>query len=800
MIWRNAYRFTAARTLVLIELKHFQGLKLRTVREILNKTLRLGDWLGVTSFSLCFALVAAAVFHPSPAIAQSFCGPVTKVNFAGSLGSNGAYPTGYLTTDGQGNLYGTTNGTQGSVLVPGTIWKYSPTSGLTTLWTFSGPTYINNNIPAAVGSGVTLDSQGNIWSTTAGGGVGFAPGSGGDGTVYELTSAGVFTTLEEFDGTNGAGPSPLVFDSQGNLWGVTGYGGASGDGTLFEYSPATQQLTNPVSFAGGSYTTPSGPVVVDSQFNVYGVDASGSNGLGALWEYSAQGVLTTLVNFTGLNGMSPNGGLLLDGNGNIYGTTSLGGSAYAPPTNGYGTVWKYNLQGGQLTTLVSFTAGGTTGQQPMAGVALDASGNLFGTTFYGGTSGDGVVWEYSSAGELTALATFDGPNGQFSRSNILIDNLGNLWGTTNQGGAIGYGTLFELTPNTGSGCGPSVSSVTFNPTSIPNGATSTGTVTLSAAAPSGGSIVTLSSSNPGFVQVPTSVTVPAGATTASFEATAGNGFTNSSQTVTITVSLGNSTAQGNLTETPGVAVNSITLKPSSVTGGTNTTATVTLTAAAPAGGNEVQVEPSQAQGGIPSPPVIPVVVTVPAGQTKVTFALETVNVTSSETIVVFASSGGANVSTNLTVTPGPQISSLTLSPASVKGGNSTIGTVTLNVKAPSGGAVVTLTNGNTSAATVPSSVTVAAGSTSATFTVSTESVSTTTLVAISGTYGGETQAGTLTVTPATTTLSSLTLSPTSEVGRDASFGVVNLNAAAPSGGRWLVSPAATRRWRLHRPA
>ena len=120
MIWRNTYRFTAPRALVLIELKHFQGLKLRTVREIANKIWRLGDWLGVTSFSLFFALVAAAVFHPSPASAQSYCGPLLKVNFNG-INGNGQYPTGYLAIDARGNLHGTTHS--------GLICKYSPSTG-----------------------------------------------------------------------------------------------------------------------------------------------------------------------------------------------------------------------------------------------------------------------------------------------------------------------------------------------------------------------------------------------------------------------------------------------------------------------------------------------------------------------------------------------------------------------------------------------------------------------------------------------------------------------------------------------
>jgi uncharacterized repeat protein (TIGR03803 family) len=75
--------------------------------------------------------------------------------------------------------------------------------------------------------------------------------------------------------------------------------------------------------------------------------------------------LTTLFNFTGLNGELPSAGVTLDGKGNIYGTTYEGGAGAIPPASGYGTIWKYSLQTGELTTLVSFTASGTTGQLPL---------------------------------------------------------------------------------------------------------------------------------------------------------------------------------------------------------------------------------------------------------------------------------------------------------------------------------------------------------------------------------------------------------------------------------------------------
>src|SRR5712664_4069731 len=132
------------------------------------------------------------------------------------------------------------------------------------------------------------------------------------------------------------------------------------------------------------------------------------------------------------------------------------------------------------------------------------------------------------------------------------------------------------------------------------------------------------------------------------------------------------------------------------------------------------------------------------------------------------------------------LSSLSLNPTSVTGGNSSTGTVTLSGPAPTGGAQVTLSSNNTTAARVPSSVTVAAGATSATFTVSTSAVTASTTVTISAAYGGATRSASLTVTPAAPpapTLSSLTLNPTGVVGgMQSSAGTVTLSAPAPAGG------------------
>jgi hypothetical protein len=235
-----------------------------------------------------------------------------------------------------------------------------------------------------------------------------------------------------------------------------------------------------------------------------------------------------------------------------------------------------------------------------------------------------------------------------------------------------------------------------------------------------------------------------------------------------------------------VILSSLSVNPTSVTGGNSSTGTVTLSGAAPSGGAVVTLSSSNTTAARTASSV-----TVAAGATSATFTVSTSTVAASTTVTISGTYSGATRSASLTVTPAPPptptLSSLTLNPPSVVGGTqSSTGTVTLTGAAPSGGAVVTLSSNNTTAARTPSSVTIAAGATSATFTVSTSAVVTSTTVNISGTYGGVTRSASLAVTPVPLpplTLSSLTLSPSSVVGGlHSSIGTVTLTRAAPPGG------------------
>jgi len=336
----------------------------------------------------------------------------------------------------------------------------------------------------------------------------------------------------------------------------------------------------------------------------------------------------------------------------------------------------------------------------------------------------------------------------------------------------------------------SLSSLTLSPTSVIGGTqSSTGTVTLSGPAPSGGALVTLTSSNTAAARVPASVTVPAGATSAAF--TVSTSTVTASTTVTISAAYGGVTRTASITVAPApppaVTLSSLTLSPTSVIGGTqSSTGTVTLSGPAPSGGALVTLSSSNAAAVR-----VPASVTVAAGATSATFTVSTSAVTASTAVTISAAYGGVTRTASITVAPAPPpavtLSSLTLSPTSVIGGaQSSTGTVTLTGAAPAGGAQVALSSSNTAAARVPSSVTVAAGATSGTFTVSTSAVTASTAVTISAAYGGATRTASIAAAPAPpppANLSSLTLNPSSVIGGlQTSTGTVTLSAPAPAGG------------------
>ena len=253
------------------------------------------------------------------------------------------------------------------------------------------------------GAGVIADSSGNLYGDTSSG------GTYDQGTVFELVKSPTGYTeqiLYSFGAINGDGNEPqssLVMDGAGNLYGTTYYGGSSRFGMVYELAKSSSGYTEQILHSFG-----------------YGGDALNTN--------------------TGAN-------LIMDSSGNLYGASSGGGA------NGYGAVFELTKtsSGYSEQILYSFSYPGTgTGYQPMGGLLMDSSGNLYGTTEYGGANANGTVYELvkSSTGySETTLYSFK-PQTQgdatFSEANLIMDASGNLYGTSVEGGTNDTGAVFEL--------------------------------------------------------------------------------------------------------------------------------------------------------------------------------------------------------------------------------------------------------------------------------------------------------------------------------------------------------------------
>ena len=300
---------------------------------------------------------------------------------------------------------------------------------ITTLASFDGT---NSGAPLAP---VSLDESGNLYGTTAGG------GAYGYGTVFEIAAGtNAITTLASFDLYDGVQPlAGVTLDGSGNLYGATPSGGANNDGTIFEIAKGSNTITALASFNGADGGFPEGSLILDSSGNLYGTTANGgAGGYGAVFEIArGSNSITTLASFNDTNGDLPKAGLILDGSGNLYGTAFAGGA------NDDGTIFEIASGSNAITDLASFNI--PSGIRPLAGLALDNSGNFYGTTWEGGAADDGTVFELpKGSNTITALASFDGFDGTQPQDSLILDRGGNLYGTTYEGGADGDGTVFEI--------------------------------------------------------------------------------------------------------------------------------------------------------------------------------------------------------------------------------------------------------------------------------------------------------------------------------------------------------------------
>ena len=346
-------------------------------------------------------------------------------NFTG--GADGGYPYAGVIRDTAGNLYGTTY--NGGTMKLGVVYKLDAAGDETVLYNFRG-----GPDGASPQGGVIRDPAGNLYGTTVHG------GAAGAGVVYKLAASGDEAVLYSFTGAaDGSQPDAgVIRDSAGNLYGTTAYGGVANVGVVYQLDPAGHE-TVPYNFpdaAGGSY--PNAGVVRDSAGNLYGATFHGGPAnAGVVYRLDPAGRETVLYSFTGgADGAGPMAGVIHDTEGNLYGTTTAGGAA------GWGVVYKLDATGHE-TVLYSFT-GGTDGGYPVAGVIRDPAGNLYGTTFSGGAASEGVVYKLDPSGHETVLYSFTGTDGAQPYSGVIRDSAGNLYGTTGGGGRTGAGVVYEL--------------------------------------------------------------------------------------------------------------------------------------------------------------------------------------------------------------------------------------------------------------------------------------------------------------------------------------------------------------------
>jgi len=365
-------------------------------------------------------------------------------------------PFGSLISDSAGNLYGTTGG--GGTYGVGTVFELSPNSSggwtETVLHSFGNGT--DGSFPE---SALVMDSSGKLYGTTNIG------GTSNLGTIFALApskSGWKEKVLHNFSGPDGQQPwASLIFDKAGNLYGTTTLGGAYGDGAVFELQATqtgfgTLKILHSFNNNGHDGWNSYAALVFDPKGNLYGTTLAGGTGLsGTVFELhptsTGQWAEKVLHNFIGGDGQVPVSTLIFDAAGNLYGATRWGGAGL----NTAGTVFEMSpsTNGNWKETVLHTFGSGTDGQNPEAGVIMDAAGNLYGTTEVGGTNGNGIVFELTpstSGWSETVLHNFNSSNfsdGGYPWSGLILNSAGNLVGTTSAGGTHGGGgVVFEIVP------------------------------------------------------------------------------------------------------------------------------------------------------------------------------------------------------------------------------------------------------------------------------------------------------------------------------------------------------------------
>ena len=372
-------------------------------------------------------------------------GGITFTSLISFNGTNGANPVAGLVQGRDGNFYGVAP--NGGANSNGTIFAIAPDgSFFTNFYNFSGGT----NGAAPVG-GLVIGTDGNFYGTT------YAGGASNAGTIFQISTNGVFRQLAQLSVTNGANPDVvLVQAADGSFYGGTKYGGpypnatsgGTGYGTIFRVT-TNGALTTPVLLAGTNGANPTA-LVLGEDGNFYGATTWGGNissfslGFGTIFRLSPDGTFTNLYLFSGGNdGGFPQASLVQGTDGNFYGSTEAGGPS------SIGTVFRI-APDGQFQSLFAFLSS-SMGSYPDAALIQASDGNFYGTTYLGGIGSGGqrgTIFEITPAGNETPLILFTGPTGAYPgaspQSPLVQGTDGNFYGTTLNGGVYTKGTVFRL--------------------------------------------------------------------------------------------------------------------------------------------------------------------------------------------------------------------------------------------------------------------------------------------------------------------------------------------------------------------
>jgi uncharacterized repeat protein (TIGR03803 family) len=353
-----------------------------------------------------------------------------------------------LVRSGDGTFYGTT--AVGGDSDQGTAFRLSPGGTLTTLASFGGSAGMGE-IPGTV---LVEGRNGDLYGTTLSGG---AATNGSGGTIYKMTHGGKITTLVSFNQDpfhiqNGAYPTSLIQDPNGDFYGTTYTGGIPTDGnipgygTVFKMSSAGE-FTTLASFDGTNGVNPS-TLILGRNGNFYGITqgklASPYSGQAAVFEATPQGRISTLFTFDAATGTTPCA-FLQDKNGDFYGLTTNN-------SNSAGAVFQLT-QSGTLTNIVQFDP--ASGLRPSALVEA-SDGTLYcgmqinGAQVPSNNSSSGVLFRIATNGNAVQMATFNGVDG--ANPVLLVPaSSGRLYGVASSGGAFGGGDVFAFAPGSFAG-------------------------------------------------------------------------------------------------------------------------------------------------------------------------------------------------------------------------------------------------------------------------------------------------------------------------------------------------------------